>query len=68
MIAPAICFLNLSFFTALGVVLLLLLLWVAPSILLAIQVGSGTGIIRIAQLAFLYFLYGTTRGWALFRN
>jgi hypothetical protein len=49
-------------------VLLLLLLWVAPSILLAIQVGSGTGIIRIAQLAFLYFLYGTTRGWALFRN
>jgi GT2 family glycosyltransferase len=68
MIAPAILFLNQFSFAALGVMLLILLLWGAPSILLAIQVGRGTGIIRIAQLAFLYFLYGLARGWALFRN
>jgi glycosyltransferase involved in cell wall biosynthesis len=68
MITFAFLFSNLSFLSALGVSSLLLLLWGSPSILLAIKVGRGTGVIRIAQLAFLYFLYGTTRGWALFRN
>lgn len=67
-IASAIFFSKSSFSTSLGVTSLLLLLWCTPSILLATRVGRGTGIIRIAQLAFLYFLYGTTRGWALFRN
>jgi len=68
MIASSIFFSKSSFSTSLGVSSLLLLLWCTPSILLAIRVGRGNGIIRIAQLAFLYFLYGTIRGWALFRN
>jgi glycosyltransferase involved in cell wall biosynthesis len=64
----AIVFWKLPFGFAVATLLFTFLLWACPSILLAILVARRFDILKIAQLACLYFLYGTVRGWALFRN
>jgi glycosyltransferase involved in cell wall biosynthesis len=46
----------------------IVILWVAPATFLAMIIGRSRGMKATSLLAILYFVYGMTRGWALFRK
>ena len=64
----AVAFWNLPIGLAIATVFVVFLLWSLPSILLAFLVGRHHGFVKMLQLASLYNIYGTTRGFALIRK
>ena len=68
---PIALLISLQYFSlsiVLSLFLLLVVFWILPSLALATVVGKNATLVDKFLLAFLYSVYGVTRGLALFRK